>query len=95
MPEREIRAVARAYIDPTTLSAEFALVVQRQFTGQGIGTRLMDHLLDACRERGAVEIWGDVLLENSAMVDLCLHLGFTRHSTFNDPGMVQLRKALV
>lgn len=93
-PEREIRAVARAYIDPTTLSAEFALVVQRQFTGQGIGTRLMKHLIDACRARGAVEIWGDVLLENGAMLALCLELGFVRHAMFHDPGMVQLRMPL-
>jgi GNAT superfamily N-acetyltransferase len=94
-PEREIRAVARAYIDPATLSAEFALVVQRHYTGQGLGTKLMRRLIDTCRERGAVEIWGDVLLENSAMLRLCQHLGFERHSTIGDPGMIQLRKTLV
>lgn len=93
--EREIRGVARAYVDPTTLSAEFAIVVQRQYTGQGLGMRLMRHLIDTCRARGAVEIWGDVLLENTVMLRLCERLGFTRHSTLGDPGVVQLRLMLM
>ena len=95
IPEREIRGVARAYIDPTTLSAEFAIVVQRQYTGQGLGTRLMRCLIEACRRHGAVEIWGDVLLENDAMLRLAEHLGFHRYSQISDPGVVQMRLALV
>jgi GNAT superfamily N-acetyltransferase len=94
IPEREIRGVARAYIDPTTLSAEFAIVVQRQYTGQGLGNRLMRCLVDECRRRGAVEIWGDVLLENDAMLRLAEHLGFQRHFQIGDPGVVQMRLAL-
>ena len=92
--EREIRGVTRAYIDPTTLSAEFAIVVQRQYTGQGLGTRLMRCLIDECRRRGAVEIWGDVLLENDAMLRLAEHLGFHRYFQIGDPGVVQMRLAL-
>ncbi len=94
-PDREIGAVARAYVDPTTLSAEFALVVQRRYTGQGIGTKLMSRLVDACRARGAVEIWGDVLMENGAMLRLCQELGFERHSMIGDPGIAQMRMSLV
>jgi GNAT superfamily N-acetyltransferase len=93
-PEREIRGVARAYVDPTTLSAEFAIVVQHQYTGQGLGKRLMKHLIATCRARGAIEVWGDVLLENSTMLRLCEELGFTRHSTVGDPGIVQMRLTL-
>jgi acetyltransferase len=92
--EREIRGVARAYIDPTTLSAEFAIVVQRQYTGQGLGNRLMRCLIDECRRRGAVEMWGDVLLENDAMLRLADHLGFHRYTQIGDPGVVQMRLAL-
>ena len=92
--EREIRGVARAYIDPTTLSAEFAIVVQRQYTAQGLGTRLMRCLIDECGRRGAVEIWGDVLLENDPMLRLCESLGFHRHTQIGDPGVVQMRLAL-
>ena len=88
--EPTIRAVARAYIDPATLAAEFALIVQHAFAGQGLGTMLMQRLIEACRQRGAVEIWGDVFNENGAMLALCERLGFERHSTFHDPGIVRV-----
>ncbi|HEX6833473.1 MAG TPA: GNAT family N-acetyltransferase [Rudaea sp.] len=89
--EPEIHAVVRAYIDPTTLAAEFAIVVQRRFTGKGLGTLLMHRLIDTCRERGAVELWGDVFLDNGAMLALCDRLGFERHSQLYDPGIVRVR----
>jgi GNAT superfamily N-acetyltransferase len=88
--EPEIHAVARAFIDPVTLSAEFALVVQHRFAGHGVGTLLMQRLIAACRSLGAVELWGDVLAENTTMLDLCTHLGFSRHPAFEDPGVVRV-----
>jgi GNAT superfamily N-acetyltransferase len=92
--EPEIHAVARAYVDPVTLAAEFALVVQHRYAGQGLGTLLMQRLIDACRARGATEIWGDVLAENGAMLELCDNLGFSRRSAFHDPGIVRVTLAL-
>ena len=89
-PEPSIHAVARAYIDPVTLSAEFALVVQHRYGGQGIGTLMMQRLIDACRRHGATEIWGDVLAENGAMLELCDHLFFTRSVAYHDPGVVRV-----
>ena len=88
--EREIRGVARAYVDATTLSAEFALVVQRHYTGQGLGTRLMRCLIDGCRERGAEELWGDVFIDNGPMLHLLAKLGFTRGQMPHDPGVQRM-----
>ena len=82
-----IRAVARAYIDPATHVAEFGLVVHHDLAGLGLGTFMMQRLIDACRERGVVELWGDVMSENGGMLELCDHLGFARHSMFHDPGL--------
>lgn len=90
----EVHAVARAYVDPATLGAEFALVVQRSFAGQGLGTLLMQRLIERCRALGATEIWGDVLAENGAMLELCDHLGFERHTAFGDPGIQRVTLAL-
>jgi GNAT superfamily N-acetyltransferase len=92
--EPEIHAVARAFIDPVTQSAEFALVVQQRFAGQGVGTLLMQRLIAACRRLGAAELWGDVLAENGAMLELCEHLGFGRHPIFGDPGVIRVRLPL-
>lgn len=88
--EPEIHAVARAYIDPVTLAAEFALVVQHRIAGQHFGSLLMERLIAACRERGAVEMWGDVFAENGAMLELCDFLGFKRHSVYQEPGIVRV-----
>ncbi|HSE11394.1 MAG TPA: GNAT family N-acetyltransferase [Rudaea sp.] len=88
--EPEIHAVARAFIDPVTLSAEFALIVQHRLAGHGVGTLLMQRLIAACRKLGAVELWGDVLAENSTMLELCEHLGFSRHPAFEDPGVIRV-----
>ena len=93
-PEPEIHAVARAFIDRVTQSAEFAIIVQHRFAGQGIGTLLMQRLIAACRSLGTVELWGDVLAENGAMLELCDHLRFKRHAVFEDPGVVRVTLAL-
>jgi acetyltransferase len=89
-PDREIRGVARAYVDPTTLWAEFAIVVQRQYAGQGLGMRLMRCLVDRCRELGAEEVWGDVFFDNSPMLHLLSKLGFTRGHMPHDPGVQRM-----
>ncbi len=88
--EPEIHAVARAFIDPVTQGAEFALVVQHRFSGHGVGTLLMQRLIAACRRLGTAELWGDVLAENGAMLELCEHLGFGRHPNFGDPGVIRV-----
>ena len=90
-----IRAVARAYIDPATHVAEFGLVVHHDLSGLGLGTFMMQRLIDACRERGVVELWGDVMSENGGMLELCDHLGFNRHSEFHDPGIMRVTLELV
>lgn len=88
--EAEIHAVARAHVDPVTLGAEFALVVQQRFAGQGLGTLLMGRLIEACRALGALQMWGDVLIENGAMLELCNELGFEQRSQLHDPGMLRV-----
>lgn len=92
--EAEIYGVARAYIDTHTDSAEFALIVQRRFTGQGLGSRLLTRVIHACRARGVKEIWGDVLTENHAMLELCDEFGFEREGVFHDASLTRVRLVL-
>ena len=89
-----LRAVARAYIDPATLSAEFAIVVHHDFAAQGLGTLLMQRLIQALRQRGVVEVWGHVLTDNGGMLELARNLGFEHHSDFHDPGIVRVNLSL-
>ncbi|HOV58940.1 MAG TPA: GNAT family N-acetyltransferase [Rhodanobacteraceae bacterium] len=89
-PDAEIHAVSRAFIDPVTEGAEYALIVQKAYTGLGLGYHLMQRLIAACRARGVRELWGDVLAENHAMLQMCGALGFERHAALHDPGVVRV-----
>jgi len=86
----EIHAVARAHVDPVTLAAEFAVIVQQHYTGQGFGRLLMQRVIAACRALGATEMWGDVFVDNGAMLALCQSLGFERHLLEHEPGLMRV-----
>ncbi|MDR3387099.1 MAG: GNAT family N-acetyltransferase [Rudaea sp.] len=86
-PDAEIHAVARAYLDPVTEQAEFAPVVQQDISGQGFGTLLMKRVIDDMRRLGATELWGDILLDNAAMLSLCDTLGFEHTQVPHNAGV--------
>jgi GNAT superfamily N-acetyltransferase len=91
----EIRGEARMHVDPVTQAAEFALAVDPEFIEQGIGSALLRRLLDECRQRGLVELWGDVLADNHAMLDLVRHLD-PRNAVEqgSEPGIHRVRLAV-
>lgn len=94
MDEREIpaemRGVGRIYVDENANSAEFAVLVERAWTGRGLGALLMRRLVEESRRRGLDELWGYVLIENRPMLDLCRELGFRRRGNTGDPGTAQI-----
>ncbi len=92
--EPEIHAVARAHFDAVTEQAEFAVIVQQQFCGQGFGSLLIQRVIDDARRLGAVEVWGDVLLDNAAMHHLCDRFGFQRSMVPHNPGVQRAMLAL-
>lgn len=82
----EIRGVGRFYHDLTCNQAEFAVLVEKAWTGFGLGALLMSRLVDESRRRGIERLWGYVLIENRPMLDLCRQLGFKRRAMQGDPG---------
>lgn len=49
-------------------SAEIAFTVEEDYHGQGIASRLLQHLIQIARERGIRRFTADVLPENAAML---------------------------
>jgi acetyltransferase len=86
----ELRGVGRVFIDVATDTAEFSVLVEREWTRLGLGAELMRRLVATCRERGLAEIWGYVLVENRPMLRLCSELGFTSRMVPDEPGVAQL-----
>jgi acetyltransferase len=72
----ETLAVARATCDPDNDSAEFGVLVRSDLKGQGLGRRVMEHLIAHLRARGTRALVGTVLGENTGMLALAQRLGF-------------------
>lgn len=89
-----IYGVARASFHLAERSAEFAITIPRQLSGQGLGSRLLGLLIEQCRQRGLRTIYGDTLKENTAMRVLAAKLGFAEEAHPDDPGVVRIRRAL-
>lgn len=91
--EALIGAVVRAAIDSGTKRADFAILVSRFLAQQGLGTLLMKQMLRWAKLKRLEAVYGDVLQENTAMLQLAQHLGFRRRHA-DEPGLVRIEKTL-
>ena len=89
-----IVGVSRYVITPDQASCEFALVVAEDMKGRGLGTRLMESIMDAARERGLGEIVGLVLRSNAPMLQLMRGMGFASARFDEDADFVKVSHAL-
>jgi len=71
-----IIGVSRYITNPDQSSCEFSLVVADDFNGKGLGSRLMQSIMDVARDKGLTEIDGLVLANNPGMLKLMRSLGF-------------------
>ena len=60
----------------TERSAELAFVVEEDYQGRGIASRLLTHLAALARRQGLVRFEADVLSQNSAMLAVFKRCGF-------------------
>ena len=86
--QEQIYGVVRLIADPDNERAEFAIIVGQPITGRGLGTLMMDRILDYARGRGIREVFGVVLQDNKIMLRLCDRLGFERRPNPGEPGTV-------
>jgi acetyltransferase len=82
--------VARIFADPDHETAEYALLVRSDLKGQGLGWKMLRHLLDYAKADGLKRIDGTVLSENSGMLKMCREFGFQLAVDKNDPGIVKV-----
>jgi acetyltransferase len=80
-----IVGVSRCITNPDQTSCEFSLLVADELGGKGLGSRLMESIMDVAREKGLAEIEGLVLTQNSAMLKLMRGLGFVVKPFAEDP----------
>ncbi len=68
--------VVRLHADSNYETGEYAVLVRSDLKGRGIGWKLMELIIRYGRSEGLKSIEGQVLQENTTMLDMCRHLGF-------------------
>jgi acetyltransferase len=82
--------VARYTTNLDKTSCEFALTVSDNWQHRGIGHILMRDLMDVARDRDLSEMEGQVLSNNSKMLELVQSLGFKVSNSPDDPSIKQV-----
>jgi acetyltransferase len=73
---RKIIGVSRLILQPDRKCGEFAVVVGDKWQGQGLGSRMVDSIIEIGRDLGLDVICGDVMSNNVKMLHLCTKKGF-------------------
>ncbi|MDE2369944.1 MAG: GNAT family N-acetyltransferase [Burkholderiales bacterium] len=89
-----IIGVSRIVTNPDGVSCEFALVVADDYTGRGLGARLMMSIAEVARSQGLSEIMGLILVNNAGMLRLMSGLGYQIAPFAEDPDFKIATKAL-
>jgi RimJ/RimL family protein N-acetyltransferase len=89
--EALVAAVARLFREGQTgTRAEFGILVSHFVLGQGLGRLLMRRLIEWSEQHGVHELWGDVMEDNTAMLELANRLGFHRESIPGSQGLIRI-----
>jgi acetyltransferase len=86
--------VTRYSLEPDGESAEFALVVADDWHSNGVGSQLLEILIEYARQRGVRVLFGEVLLQNTPMRQLAQRMGFTEQVLASDQDMVRISRNL-
>jgi len=74
--DRRIVGVSRLILEPGRKSGEFAVVVGDQWQRLGLGSKLVDYIIEIGKDMELDTIGGDVLSRNLKMIRLCTKKGF-------------------
>jgi len=80
--------VVRIHADAEYENAEYAILVRSDLKGHGLGWLLMQLIIEYARSEGLKSIRGQVLRENTTMLQMCRELGFQISSDPQDPSLV-------
>jgi len=73
--------VVRLILEPGRKRGEFAIVMSDEYQGKGLGTKMMDMLIEIAQEKGLESIYGIIMGENKKMLRLAQRMGFElKHS---------------
>ncbi len=73
---KKIIGAVRIIVEPGGRTGEFAVLVGDPWHGQGLGSKLMDTIIDIGRSMMLESLYGYIMSENARMISLCMKKGF-------------------
>jgi acetyltransferase len=87
----DLVGVVRIHSDSIYESGEYAILLRSDLKGRGLGWALMQMIIEYARSEGLKAISGDVLAENTVMLEMCRSLGFELKSDPEEHGICNVR----
>jgi GNAT superfamily N-acetyltransferase len=79
----QIVAIAQYFLDPKTLAAEVAFIVQDEWQQKGMGTFLLDYITKIAKQRGVKRFYAKVLPSNRPMLSIFYNSGYKVNTEFD------------
>lgn len=76
-PQKKIIGIGRLIRIPGTQSAQYKVNIADAFHRQGLGTKLLEHLMEIARKEKIERIYAHILSENENMIKICRREGFS------------------
>ncbi len=74
--QRKILGVVRVPIEPDKKTGEIAFIVADPWQGLGLGSKMVDHMIEICKDKKLETIYGVMLSDNYRAIDLMKKMGF-------------------
>ncbi|MCD6445644.1 bifunctional acetate--CoA ligase family protein/GNAT family N-acetyltransferase, partial [Candidatus Bathyarchaeota archaeon] len=74
---RKILGVVRLVIEPDGKTGEVAIIVADPWQGLGLGTKMMDYMIEICKDKGLETVYGVMLPDNYRAINLMKKMGFS------------------
>jgi len=84
---REPLGVVRLHADASHEAGEYAILLRSDLKGRGLGWSLMQLIIEYAKSEGVKRISGQILQENTVMLNMCRELGFKIETDPQDRGL--------
>jgi RimJ/RimL family protein N-acetyltransferase len=91
---RQTLGVVWLYWDSIHDTGEYAILLRSDLKGRGLGWALMQLIIDYAKSEGLNRVCGQILQENSVMLEMCRELGFAIKTDADDRGICDVTLAL-
>jgi acetyltransferase len=90
----DVVGVVRIHSDSIYESGEYAILLRSDLKGRGLGWVLMQMMIEYAKSEGLETVSGEVLTENTVMLEMCRNLGFEVKADPHEHGVCNVKLKL-